>query len=144
MIMKTIRACSIVAILLIAFIACEDTVVVTDAFLTDLGSENSRLASNLFLDVFKGPLDTLTFQFYLSYVQQEQATSAKDLADRLRLANVYVLQGKGDLFLLGLRYDRERKIVLDNSRTTKYDSLVTWNEGEPAPRVEDLVAKMKE
>lgn len=139
---KTIRMCA-VAFALVMLASCDDSIVVTQAFLTDLGSENCRLASDMSLDVFKGPLDTLTYEFYLSYVEQHQAISAKGLADGIRKSSDHYLRGHGSMFLLGLLFDKERKLVMDKSRTTRIDSLVTWNEGDPAPRLEDVVAKMQ-
>ena len=46
-------------------------------YLSDLGSENNRLAGDLYLDYFKEDLSNLTYDYYIAFITKNEAPSAK-------------------------------------------------------------------
>ena len=65
---------------------CVD-VKLSDDFYNDLASEDNRIGSELYLDVFNENLDTLSYDYYINYLRANLAPSAEGLPDLIQCAD---------------------------------------------------------
>ncbi len=109
-----------------------------DDFLADLGSENSRIAGDLYLYVFNRNLDTLRYDAYIAYLSQHESASAAGLTQKIRAAGRYYFASGKSWFIIGLEYPDIRAMVCDNSNTWQADTVIYWKAGDAAPKLEDV------
>jgi hypothetical protein len=100
-------------------------------FLSDLGSENNRLAGDLSLDYFNEDLSNLTYDYYLTFITKKEAPSAKGFATMVKSADYHYFKSQKELFVIALYYKKENKIICDNSNTVKLDSVQAYNDLVP-------------
>lgn len=116
----------------------------TDDFYNDLASEDNRIGSELYLDVFNNNLDTLTYNYYIGYLSRHVAPSAEGLVETIQCADEKYLQaGKSD-FVLVLLYKNKHTIVGDNSSTqVSVDSVYVYSPEGAAPSLKDFAEQLK-
>ncbi len=122
---------------------CSD-VQLTDDFYNDLASEDNRIGSELYLDVFNNNLDTLTYNYYITYLSKHEAPSAEGLVETIKCADEkYLLAEKSD-FVLVLLYKNKHTIVGDNSRTEiSVDSVYIYSPEGVLPSLRKFAEKLK-
>jgi len=55
----------------------------------------------LYLDVFKGNLDSMSYDYYIVYLSTHEASSAKGLGDRIKCADRKYFETSKEAFLRG-------------------------------------------
>jgi hypothetical protein len=105
----------------------------TTDVLLDLGSENNRLAAELFLDVYKEDLSILTYDSYLNYITKNEAPSAKGIAAIIKSADLCCFRAKKDCFVLALYYAKERRFICDDSRSQWPDTTRVLGANDTIP-----------
>lgn len=131
------------AVVFILLIGCAATgVIIDDDFLSDLASENNRVAGVLYLDRFQKNLDTLKYDYYINYLKQNESPSAKDLSKKIQMADSYYFKTKKSSFLILLYYKKDRVIVGDNSQTAFVDTVCELNSNEKNPDLAGLSKKL--
>ncbi|GEM_PF-3550375 len=132
-----------VLVLLTDFKCSPDTCAVDDDFLGDLSSEDNRIAGELYLDVFKGSLDSLTYDYYVTYLSSHEAPSAKGLGKRIQCADRKYFKTSKEAFLIVLYYPRSEVVVVDNSGTSIVDSVIHVQKNNEPPNLQEIAAKMR-
>lgn len=97
---------------------------INDEYLMDLAKENYRLGATMYLDEFDEDLSSLTYDFYVNYVEQYQAPAAENLSVKIKAADKYYFSPKKEGFFIVLLYKGENKIVGDDSRTALIDTVL--------------------
>ncbi len=133
----------IIAILIInSCFFCRDSNFPNDNFYNDLASENNRIWGDLLLDVFEDDLDSLTYDYYIKYLEENRMFSAKDLCENIKKANQYFFDSNQENFVILLLYSKQNIIVGDIASTTKLDTLVTWPEDSMPPSFNLIVSQL--
>ena len=73
---------TIIISLLLLFVGCnskQSDYIINDDFLQDLSSENNRVWGDLYEDVFNEQLDSLTYDYYINYLDSTQLSAAEGL-----------------------------------------------------------------
>lgn len=141
-----ISARHLLALAFVSLAACvcsQQAVKIDEEFYNDLASENNRVASVLFLDVYNGNLDTLTYEAYLDYLGAHEAVSAEGLTATIRESDEHLFESNKDAFLMILLYRDARKIVGDKSNTSRIDTVLILDEGLAWPPLSELAASMR-
>jgi hypothetical protein len=128
--------------LFVSISCCTEKEVINTDFINDLASTDNRLAGQLFEDVYKGNLDTLTYESYISYVKINEAPSAKGVVGIIQKATDHYFKSKKYGFLLILYYSNEREIVCDKSGTSFIDSVYIYKANEPIPSLKEFSDKI--
>lgn len=102
----------------------------SDDFLTDFAAENNRMEGDLTLDVYHGNLSTMTYDFYLSYIAENEAPSAAGFSFIVKAATRQYFKATRTNFIVVLYYPRERKILVDNSDTPFLDFVKVLGDNE--------------
>lgn len=88
---------------LLLIVSCSPSITtikeIDDHFLYDLGSENNRIAAELQETVFENGLDTLSYDYYISFLDKNSTPSAeglvrlikKQMRNILKLMNTHFL-----------------------------------------------------
>jgi hypothetical protein len=114
-----------------------------DDFLNDLASEDNKLASELYLDYFNGNLDTLTYDYYIGYLEKNEAPSAEGLAKTIQCADEKYLLADSSYFILVLHFSDKRTFIGDDSRTqVSVDSVYTYSPEGALPSVQYFAEQM--
>jgi hypothetical protein len=117
-----------VLILLFLFLyACSSVssvVDVNDEYLMDLAKENYRLGATMYLDEFDEDLSSLTYDFYINYVEEYQAPAAENLSVKIKAADQYDFLVVSDGFIITLLYKTQNRIIGDDSRTALIDTVI--------------------
>jgi hypothetical protein len=108
-------------------------------FFTALGSENCRIDGVLSLDHFDQNLSGLTYEFYIDYLEKNEAPSAHGIARIIRNADMHHFSSTTDAFTLVLFYRVDRKVFIDNSNTAFLDSIYTLERDEVITDLERFV-----
>lgn len=138
--MKKLIYSTVVFILLIG---CAATgVIIDDDFLSDLASENNRIAGVLYLDRFHKNLDSLKYDYYIQYLKQNESPSAKDVSKKIQMADSYCFKTKKSSFLILLFYKKDKMIIGDNSQTAFVDTVCKLSSTENNPDLEGLSKKL--
>ena len=111
-------------------------------FLGDLGSENNRINGDLYLDYFNNDLSNLTYDYYLTFITDHEAPSAKGLSAKIKSADYCYFVSQKRFFVVALYYKNERTMLCDNSGTAFLDSVKTFGENETVPDLPDIAAKI--
>jgi hypothetical protein len=121
-----------VLILLFLFLyscsSVSSVVEVNDDYLMDLAKENYRLGATMYLDEFDEDLSSLTYDFYINYVEQYQAPAAENLSVKIKAADKYYFSPIKEGFFIVLLYKGENKMVGDDSRTALIDTVLVIND----------------
>ncbi len=126
------------------FLGCNSKeVIVDDDFRNDLGRENYRIAADLYLDEFNNSLDSLTYDFYLTYLNSHEVSSTKGLTDKIKKADGHFFRAKNKAFLLVLDYGKEKCMIGDISSTTIQDTVYWYKADEIIPSVKEFASKLK-
>ena len=97
---------------------------VNDDYLMDFAKENYRLGATMYLDEFDEDLSSLTYDFYINYVEQYQAPAAENLSVKIKAADQYDFLALSDGFIITLLYKTQNKIIGDDSRTALIDTVI--------------------
>lgn len=136
-------------LLILAFVfisCCSRTAVndvLTDEFYSDFSSENNRIAGELYLDVYNENLASLTYEYYINYLSQHEAPSAKGLVNQIKSSASHYLKTAKSGFLIALLFQKSRTIVCDNSKTAFLDTVHTYQQNETIPPLSEFVEKLK-
>ena len=95
-------------------------------FEQDLSSEDTRIAADLYLDVFNKDLDSLT-----------------GITEIIENADEHYFKTKKNAFLLVLYYKSCRRILCDNSSTFSLDTTHIYNKNEAVPKLSEFADKIK-
>lgn len=116
---------------------------IDEDFYGDLAHENTRIAATLSLDVYHGPLDSLTYEQYIRYLTANESPSAKGLAYTVHNADARHFVAHGDSLLIVLYYRGTGQIVGDNSATTRIDTVVSTTGKGRIQTVEEVARLMR-
>ena len=117
---------------------CRDKTFPDDDFYNDLASENNRIWGELSLDVFDDNLESLTYDFYINYLDENKMPSAEDLVERIKKADQYYFSATQETFIIMLFYEGPSVIVGDNAATTIPDTVLTWSDTEGTPDLSQI------
>lgn len=130
-------------LIFVIFIGCAVTGFrIDDDFILKLGSENNKVASVLYFDVFHENLKTLKYDYYISYLKQNESISAKGLSKKIQMADSHYFKTKENSFLILLFYKKDRIIIGDNSATFATDTVSRLSANNENPDFEGLAKKM--
>ena len=135
-----------ISTVLLFFVGCSPSVTTIkeiDAhFLYDLGSENNRIAADLLETTFEDGLDTLSYSYYLNYLDKNSMPSAKGLVCLIKKADENYFETNEHSFFLVLYYKCNGEIIGDYSETSFVDTVITITGKEDIPAFKNLVKKM--
>lgn len=117
---------------------CRHNVFPNDDFYNDLASENNRIWGELSLDVFDDNLDSLTYEFYIKYLDEHRMPSAEDLAEQIKNADQYYFDSTPQTFVIVLYYKEPAIIVGDNAESTRPDTVITLSNTDDIPDLSQL------
>ncbi len=104
-------------------------------FLSDLGSENNRIAGDLYLDYFDQDLSGLTYDYYLTFITKNEAPSAERFSTIVKNADYHYFISRKEFFVIALYYKKENTIICDNSDTSFLDSLKVYHTNDSIPEL---------
>jgi len=110
-------------------------------YLSDLASENNRIAGDLYLDVFNEDLSNLTYDYYLTFITKNEAPSAKGFSTLVKNADYHYFKTQKESFIIVLFYKNENTIIYDNSNTSFLDSVKTYGANDTIPELSQFAAK---
>ncbi len=129
--------------LILVLMSCGVTAYVIDQdFISDLASENNRIAGELYITILNKDLTGLNYDYYINYIETHEKPSAKDLAKKIKFANSHFFKSKKNSFLLILLYTKDNIIVCDKSNTTFIDSVINYKSNSKIPNFDELSAKL--
>ncbi|MCK9210696.1 MAG: hypothetical protein M0P61_07685 [Ignavibacteriaceae bacterium] len=134
----------ILAAILISGCTCSSNIQnrLNQDYLSDLGSENNRLAGDLSLDYFNQDLSNLTYDYYIAFITKNEAPSAKGFSTLVKNADSHYFKAQKELFVLALYYKNENTIICDNSNTAFLDSVKTYTVNDTVPDLSKFVMKL--
>ena len=112
-------------------------------FYGDLATEDTQLAAILSLDVYHGPLDSLTYDAYIGYLAKHELPSAAGLVQTVRKADSRYFFARGDSLLIVLYYKDAGQIVGDNSATSRIDTVIYTTKAGKVQTVEEVARLMR-
>ncbi|MBA4405757.1 hypothetical protein C0389_00625 [bacterium] len=110
-------------------------------FLSDLASENNRVAGDLYLESFSEDLSNLTYDYYLSFITKNEAPSAKGFSNLVKNADYHYFRTQKESFVIALYYKNENTIVCDNSNTSFIDSIKVYGLKDSIPELVNFAKK---
>lgn len=113
--------------------------IVNDEFISTFSSENRRIAGKLYLDVFNGNLDTLTYDYYINYLQNNEVNSSVGITNKIRKADMHYFEPSDTNFVIILYYGRENTVLGDISNTFPLDTIYQTH---GTPNLESLADKL--
>lgn len=123
--------------------ACSSSIIVNDDFRNDLGTENLRIAADLLDEEFNYDIESLTYEYYLRYLGENEVYSSKGLTAKVKLADDYFFKAKKNAFLLVLYYGKEKCIIGDISSTSNVDTIYWYKGNEIPPSAKEFANKIK-
>lgn len=114
---------------------------VNQEFLSDLSSENNRLEAELYLDVFDSNLESLTYDYYLTYITKHEAPSAKGFSSIVKTADYHFFKAQKEKFILALLYKEEKVVICDDSHTPFIDTCYQVSEKSSFPELAEFAKK---
>jgi len=107
---------------------CSDTVQkeISQDKIQMIASENSRIDGELSLDYFSDDLSGLTYDYYLNYITQHEAPSAKGIAKFIKQADYHYFKSQKSFFVIALYYKDSGRLIVDNSNTQVIERDTTW------------------
>ena len=133
----------VLLIISVLFGSCSKEIIINDDFLNDLGSEDSRIGGELYLDKYNHNLDSLTYESFISYLRTHEAPAAKGLCEKIEKAKEHYFVTKKTAFIITLFYETENEIVCDKSGTSFVDSVHVYKQGEVIPSLKAFSEKVK-
>ena len=130
-------------LLFISISCCTEKEIIDTGFINDLASEDTRIAGQLFEDVYNGNLDTLTYESYINYLKINESPAAKGVVAIIQKAKEHYFKSKKYSFLIILYYANENEIICDNSGTSFIDSVHIYKSNEPFPGLKEFSDKIK-
>lgn len=131
---------------ILLFVSCSPSITtikeIDDHFLYDLGSENNRIAADLQETVFENGLDTLSYEYYINYLDKNSTPSAEGLVCMIRKADAKYFETNEHSFFLVLYYKCNGQIIGDYSETSIVDTIITIDGENDIPSFRNLVKKM--
>jgi hypothetical protein len=142
--MKKLICCSFIVLLLTGCCTLCGTDI-SDRFLTAFASENNLIQGELYLDVFHGNLDTLTYDYYMQYFSgKEKITpSIEGTMCTVHKADRHYFKTRKNAFLILLYYNGKKTIIGDNSHTAFIDTVIQFQQNDTIPGFQDVAAKMR-
>jgi hypothetical protein len=133
--------------LLILIVGCnckQSEFIINDDFLQDLSSEDNRIWGELYLDVFKGNLSALTYDYYIDYLDSTQNTSAEGMAEKIKAADLKLLKPGDQTFWLLLYYENADVIIADDASTDigTVDTSFIYTNGSIPPDLSFYVSEI--
>ncbi|NLT51958.1 MAG: hypothetical protein GXX85_13700 [Ignavibacteria bacterium] len=130
-------------IILILLYGCAGTnnYSLSDDFYGDLGSEDLRVAGELYLDYFDENLTNLTYDYYIGYLSKTEAPSAKGLTEIIKNADDHYLTADTSNFYLGLYFADDNVIICDYSGSAFTDSVAVYGLNDSIPELKEFVEK---
>jgi len=107
-------------------------------FLSDLGSENNRIAADLAETIFDDNLDTLSYNFYIDYLDKNSTPSAEGLVCLIKKADEKYFETNEHSFFLVLYYKCNGQIIGDYSETSFVDTVITITGETDIPSFKNL------
>ncbi|NLT52238.1 MAG: hypothetical protein GXX85_15145 [Ignavibacteria bacterium] len=128
----------------IFFVSCTPLmeITVTDNFLINLGSENNRIAGDLYLDYFDEDLTGLKYDYYLTYLTKNESSSVKGLACAVKNAEYHFFDTDTANFIIALYYKNDRKIICDYSGTAFTDSVAVYGVNDTISELQKFAEKV--
>jgi len=114
-----------------------------EAFQEQFKTENRRIRGVLYLTRFNKDLDSLTYDFYIQYLDSCNTPSAKGLAEVIRSSDEHYFQTRKNSFLIALLYKKERAILIDDAFTNKLDTVFVVKAGDELPNLKEFSKKIK-
>lgn len=135
---------NLIIVILLFFLSCtcSNDYRLSDDFYGDLGTEDLRIAGELYLDYFDENLTNLTYDYYIQYVTKTEAPSAEGLAETIKSADGHYLIADTANFYLGLYFAKDRVIVCDYSGTAFTDSVKELDKNDTVPELMQFVEKV--
>jgi len=115
---------------------------IDDHFLYDLGSENNRIAADLQETVFESGLDTLSYDYYINYLDKNSTPSAEGLVCLIKKADAKYFETNEHSFFLVLYYKCNGEIIGDYSETSFVDTVIAITGEQDIPSFKNLVKKL--
>lgn len=139
--MKCIIA--LMTIVLISACTCSKEIdkIFDQDFLSDLGSENNRIAGDLYLDYYNNDLSNLTYDYYLTFITKNEAPSAKGFSTKVKNADYHYFLSNKNVFVIALYYINERTMLCDNSNTSFLDSVKVIGVNDSIPELSKIASK---
>jgi hypothetical protein len=133
----------LLSLIIIIYSCTPSSLIVNDDFRNDLGTENLRIAANLLDEEFNYNIESLTYEYYLLYLSENEVYSAKGLADKITKAEDYFFKAKKNAFLLVLYYKNEKCIIGDISSTSFIDTIYWYMKNEIVPSIKEFANNIK-
>lgn len=134
------------SVVLVIIVSCSPSITtikeIDDHFFFDLGSENNRIAADLLETNFEDGLDTLSYDYYLEYLDKNSTPSAKGLVCLIKKADVKYFETNEHSFFLVLYYKCNGQIIGDYSETAFVDTVITIDGKSDIPSFRNLVKKL--
>ncbi len=136
----------VISSILLLIISCKPSITtikeIDDHFLYDLGSENNRIAADLQETVFESGLDTLSYDYYINYLENNSTPSAEGLVCLIKKADEKYFETNEHSFTLVLYYKCNGEIIGDYSETSIVDTVLTIDGKNDIPSFRNLVKKI--
>lgn len=140
--MKKILVVSSIILIIVSCSPSVTTVIEVDQhFLSVLGSENNQLAGELLETVLMEGLDTLSYEYYIDYLDKNGKPSAKGLVEVIKSADAKYFETNEHSFFLVLYYKCNGEIIGDYSETSIVDTIITIDGKNDIPSFMNLVKK---
>lgn len=135
----------IVTAVLFSSCSCSKDVdkILSQDYLSDVGSENNRIAGDLYLDYFNDDLSKLTYDYYLTFITKHEAPSAKGFSKKVKNADYHYFVSQKNSFVVALFYKNEKTIICDNSNTAFLDSVKTYGINDTIPDLSVFAMKLR-
>lgn len=106
-------------------------------------TENGRVRGELYRFKYHNNLESLTYDYYLHFIDSCKIPSVEGLVESIRGADKYYFETRKNSFLIALLYKKERTIFVDNAYTSKLDTIYVLKENESFPVLKDFAHKIK-
>ena len=131
---------------LLLIVSCSPSITtikeIDDHFIYDLGSENNRIAAELQETVFENGLDTLSYDYYISFIDKNSTPSAEGLVSLIKKADAKYFETNEHSFFLVLYYRCNGEIIGDYSETSIVDTVITIDGENDILSFRNLVKKL--
>jgi hypothetical protein len=108
-------------------------------FSRKFATANHQLWGHLLLFEYKDDLSTLTYDKYLSLLQQNEKYSTKNVSEIVRKSDQHYFEAKKNTFLIVIYSKKLNAVIYDNASTSIFDSIKPLTENEPVPALIGLI-----
>jgi hypothetical protein len=114
-----------------------------EAFQEQFKTENKRVRGALSITNYSQGLDSLTYDYYIHYLDSTKVPSAEGMIETIQSADEHYFKTKKNSFLIALLYRKERMIFVDDAYTNKLDTVYNIKENEAIPVLKEFSHKIK-